>query len=264
MQEKRAENVCRREMALFPPSLTCAPTPRARAHEDDLKKKSIPALRKKVAKHSIRLDAASRQDGAAMVKALSDKDKVDAGEATRGPSRVRDHIQKLVKHQPMQVCMNCTITFHQTHASKTPGSNLESAMWSEVCALAQRRDEPGILRPVPPELRKTTTADIFGRGDLAEMIGHEVTWYENGDERVGTVALIATDTEGGALKAYVVKNDVSTYMQSEEPWTELPIYEIEKASDTKNCHNESDFTLGDEKRAGISPRRDMITRNDSS
>jgi len=70
------------------------------------------------------------------------------------------------------------------------------------------------------------------------MIGHEVTWYENGDERVGTVALIATDTEGGALKAYVVNNDGSTYMQSEEPWTELPIYEIEKASDTKNCHNE--------------------------
>jgi len=225
-------------MALFPPSLTCTPTPRARAHEDDLKKKSIPALRKKITKHSIRLDATSRQDKAAMVKALSDKDKVDAGEAQQGPTRVRDHIQKLVKQQPMQVCMNCTITFHQTHASKTPGSNLESAMWSEVCALAQRRDKPGILRPVPPELRKTTTADIFGRGDLAKMIGHEVTWYENGDERVGTVALIATDREGGPLKAYAVNNDMSTHMQNEEPWTELPMDEIQKASDTKNCHNE--------------------------
>ena len=238
MQEKRAENICRREMALFPLSLTCAPTPRARAHEDDLKKKSTSALRKRMTKHSIRLDATSRQDEAAMVKALSDKDKVDAGEATRGPPRVRDRIQELASQQPMQTCMTCTITFHQAHASATPGSKLESIMWSEVCALAQRRDKPGILRTVPPELRKTTTADIFGRGDLAEMIGHEVTWYENGDERVGTVALIATDREGGPLKAYVVNNDMPTQMQTVEPWTELPMDEIQKASDTKNCHNE--------------------------
>ena len=81
-----------------------------------------------------------------MVKALPDQDKEEVGEAQRGPPRVRDHIKKLVKHQPMQVCMNCTITFHQTHAGKTPGSNLESAMWSEVCALARTTDRAGRAR----------------------------------------------------------------------------------------------------------------------
>jgi hypothetical protein len=238
MQEKRAENVCRREMALFPLSLTCAPTPRARAHEDDLQEKSTSALKRKITKHSIRLDATSRQDKAAMVKALSDKDKVDAGEATRGPTRVRDRIRELASLQPTQICMTCTITFHQAHASATPGSKLESIMWSEVCALAQRVDKPGLLKAVQPHARMPTTADIFGLGDLADKVGQDITWYEDGDEREGTVALIATDREGGDLKAYVVSNDNSTHLQTVEPWTELPIDVLQKASDTKKCHNE--------------------------
>ena len=238
MQEKRAENVCRREMALFPPSLTCAPTSRARAHEDDLKKKSISALKKKIRQHSIRLDATSMQDEATMVKALSDKDKVDAGEATRGPPKVRDRIRELALQQPMQICMTCTITFHQAHASATPGSNLESIMWSEVCALAQRVDKPGLLKAVQPHARKSTTTDIFGLGDLSDKVGQDITWYEDGDEREGTVALIATDREGGDLKAYVVSNDNSIHMQTVEPWTELPIDELQKASNTKKCHIE--------------------------
>ena len=52
------------------------------------------------------------------------------------------------------------------------------------------------------------------------------------------MALIATDREGGDLKAYVVSNDKSTHMQTLEPWNELPIDELQKARETKKCHNE--------------------------
>jgi len=111
-------------------------------------------------------------------------------------------------------------------------------MWSEVCALAQRVNKPGLLKAVQPHARKSTTADIFCLRDLADKVGQGITWYEDGDEREGTVALIATDREGGDLKAYVVSNDNSTHLQTVEPWTELPIDVLQKASDTKKCHNE--------------------------
>lgn len=110
-------------------------------------------------------------------------------------------------------------------------------MWGEVCALAQRADKPGILRAVPPQARKTTTADIFGRGDFAEKVCHDVIWYEDGNEREGIVALIATDREGGNLKAYVLRSE-PTQTQTEEPWIELSIDELQQAIDTKKCQDE--------------------------
>jgi len=163
--------------------------------------------------------------------------------------------EHLVIHQPMQICMNCTTTFHQTNSTETSGSNLEATVWSEVCALAQRVDKPGILRAVPSERRNMTTADIFGRGDLAEKVGQDITWYEDGDEREGTVALIATDREGGTLKAYVVSSDMPTHAQTGEPWTELSIDELQRARETKKCHNERLYLRRREEGWSTPPRR---------
>jgi len=74
-----------------------------------------------------------------------------------------------------------------------------------------------------------TTADIFGRRDLAEKVGQDITWYEDEDERDGTVALIATDREGETLKAYVVSRHMSTHAQTGEPWIKLSIDEFQRA-----------------------------------
>jgi hypothetical protein len=171
--------------------------------------------------------------------------------------------EHLVIHQPMQICMNCTTTFHQTNSTETSGSNLEATVWSEVCALAQRVDKPGILRAVPSERRKMTTADIFGRRDLAEKVGQDITWYEDEDERDGTVALIATDREGETLKAYVVSRHMSTHAQTGEPWIKLSIDELQRARETKKCHNERLYLRRrEEGRSTPPPRGDVITRYD--
>jgi hypothetical protein len=100
-----------------------------------------------------------------------------------------------------------------------------------------------------------TTADIFGRGDLAEEVGQDITWYEDGDEREGTLALIATDREGGTLKAYLVSSDKPTHAQTGEPWTELSIDELQRAREARKCHNERLYLRRREEGWSTPPRR---------
>jgi len=81
------------------------------------------------------------------------------------------------------------------------------------------------------------------------------SWYEDGDEREGTVALIATDREGGTLKAYAVSSDKPTDAQTGERWTELSIDELQRARETKKCHNERLYLRRREEGRSTPPRR---------
>jgi len=87
MQVRRARNICRREMAPFPPlPPPREPTPRARAYEKMLKRTSVQALKNMMLELALPLDTTkSTPLKATMVKALADQDKEDAGEAPRGP-----------------------------------------------------------------------------------------------------------------------------------------------------------------------------------
>jgi hypothetical protein len=69
-----------------------------------------------------------------------------------------------------------------------------------------------------------------------------VIWYDDaGHEHTGTVALIAKDTEGGDLEAFITTTEEDH--QTQEPWTKLRIEELQRTIDTKASRDERQYMI---------------------
>ena len=243
IQANRARNICRREMALFPPQAP-TPTSHARAEAYQQTHKYVATLRQLAADRGIHFSKAEKQTKKCVALALATQDEEDDGTAQRGPAEVRNKIRALVESTKMKACMSCTLPLQAAYASLQPGHNSDTTTWNTVRRLAQGKDTHSKLKAVLPNERLEPPADIFERGDLGRHTGRDVVWHDDaGHEHSGTIALIARDTEGGDLKAFVTEHITAEGEdQTQEAWSRLSTEELHRAIDTKASRDERHYT----------------------
>jgi len=107
--------------------------------------------------------------------------------------------------------MSCILPLQAAHASLKPGHSSDNTTWRTVRRLAQEKDTHPKLKAVPLNGRLEPPAEIFERGDLGRRhTGRNVVWHDGaGHEHSGTIALIARDTEGSDLKAFVTEHIIA-------------------------------------------------------
>jgi len=196
-------------MALFPP-LASTPTSHAKAEAYQRTHKYVTTLRQLAADRGIHFSKAEKQTKKCVALALATQDEEDDDTAQRGPAEVRNRIRALVESTKMKACMSCTLPLQTAYASLQPGHSSDNATWNTVRRLAQGKDTHSKLKAVLPNERLEPPADIFERGDLGRHTGRDVVWHDDaGHEHSGTIALIARDTEGGDLKAFVTEHIIA-------------------------------------------------------
>jgi len=96
IQANRARNICRREMALFPP-LSPTPTSNARAEAYQRTHRYVVTLRELAADRGVHFSKANKQARKCAALALATRDKEDNATVQRGPTEVRERIKALVE-----------------------------------------------------------------------------------------------------------------------------------------------------------------------
>ena len=241
IQASRARNICRREMALFPPS-TPTPNTHIKANGYLLAHRTKATLCQLAADRGIHLGKAANQKMKdAVALALAAQDEEDNGTAQRGPTQVRDRIKALVESTPMKACLSCTLPLQIASVTPRAGCHSDTTTWNVVRRISQGKNKHSKIKTILPKDLLTPPQDILERGDLKRHTGRDVIWYDSaGHEHSSTVALIARDTEGGDLEAYVITHEQDR--QTQEPWTRLTMKELQRAIDTKASREERHYT----------------------